>query len=355
MIWKTYIGPLPERPVTASSWYSGSSTTMPIDSKIFRASAMRAAAACRPAQSTVAERRTTAATFGIARTTGTRPPRSPRSRGRKPGRDRDERRSGEIAGAISRSTASRICGLTARMTMSADSRGLEVRGQDPDAELLARAPRPSPTWGARRVSLPALAPARGEDAPDQGGSHVAGAEHGDALLFHGDERASLALGCDSTRPRTRGQGGRDGRINFSRVVLGGILAGILDQHLRVPALRRRACAASSRRGCAPSEEASRRAPRSRGLDALGLRARDRGGLALRRDPAALRRRGPARRSAPAMAVWFFTSLLAIIAMRAMGLFPSRPSRSCGRSSSAWPRRSPERGSTASRSRETAAR
>ena len=32
MIWKMYIGPLPLNPVTASSWYSGSSTTVPIDS-----------------------------------------------------------------------------------------------------------------------------------------------------------------------------------------------------------------------------------------------------------------------------------------------------------------------------------
>ena len=41
-----------------------------------RASARCSAAACRPAQRTVALARTTAATFGMARTTGTAPPRA---------------------------------------------------------------------------------------------------------------------------------------------------------------------------------------------------------------------------------------------------------------------------------------
>ena len=70
MIWKMYIGPLPLNPVTASSWYSGSSTTVPIDSKIRRASAACAGFAWRPRQRTVALDRTTAATLGMARMTG---------------------------------------------------------------------------------------------------------------------------------------------------------------------------------------------------------------------------------------------------------------------------------------------
>jgi hypothetical protein len=109
MIWNTYMGPLPESPVTASSWYSGSSTTSPIDSKIFRAAESCAAFACLPAQITVAERPTTAATLGMARTTGTAAPRADSMRAvGNPAAIDTSRRDGETAGRISESTVSRI-------------------------------------------------------------------------------------------------------------------------------------------------------------------------------------------------------------------------------------------------------
>ena len=82
-----------------------------------------------------------------------------------------------------------------------------------------------------------------------------------------------------------------GRINFSRVVLGGVLAGILiniSEYLRYDVVLRGEFEEGLQR---PRKRPPERRRGHDGLDALGIRARDRGRLALRRDPAALRAGG----------------------------------------------------------------
>ena len=143
-----------------------------------------------------------------------------------------------------------------------------------------------------------------------------------------------------------------GRINFSRVVLGGVLAGILiniSEYLRYDVVLR-----------GEFEEGLRALGRGLPKGAAVTTVWTLWGFALGIAAvwlyAAIRPRygpGRVRRSAPA---WRSGSSRLCSRSSRCGPWdssPSRPSRSCGRSSSAWRRRSPERGSTASRSREAA--
>jgi hypothetical protein len=114
-----------------------------------------------------------------------------------------------------------------------------------------------------------------------------------------------------------------GRINFSRVVLGGILAGILiniSEYLRYDVVLR-----------GEFEEGLRALGRGLPKGAAVATVWTLWGFALGIAAvwlyAAIRPRyGPGAATAvrAGLAVWFFTSLLAIIAMRAMGLFSISP-------------------------------
>lgn len=66
-----YAGPLAESPVTASMFFSSTTTVRPTASNMVRAVSRCSAFACAPAQIPVMPQPTAAGVFGIARTTGT--------------------------------------------------------------------------------------------------------------------------------------------------------------------------------------------------------------------------------------------------------------------------------------------
>jgi len=110
-----------------------------------------------------------------------------------------------------------------------------------------------------------------------------------------------------------------GRINFFRVVLGGILAGILiniSEYLRYDVVMRGAYESGMR-------ALGRGLPRGGAVTAVWTLWGFALGIAAVWLYAAIRPRygaGAGTAVRAGVAVWFFTSLLAIIAMRAMGLF-----------------------------------
>ena len=71
MMRKTYAGPLPLRPVTASMSRSSTTTTRPTDSKIARATCSSSAVTCGPQDSAERPACTTDGVFGMHRTTRT--------------------------------------------------------------------------------------------------------------------------------------------------------------------------------------------------------------------------------------------------------------------------------------------
>ena len=197
MIWKTYIGPLPERPVTASSWYSGSSTTMPIDSKIFRASRHRCAAvACLPG----AEHRGREphdrrhvrhrAHDGDAR----RPSDRLDARRRKPGRDRDD----ELLARDDRLDLGEHAVEDLRLDGEdhdvGRARRLAVRRARRGCRAPCAAPRPSRPSDARRSAGPCGPSPTPRIPRSRAAAHVAGAEHGDRLVRPSGKNSAPAGG-----------------------------------------------------------------------------------------------------------------------------------------------------------------
>jgi hypothetical protein len=114
-----------------------------------------------------------------------------------------------------------------------------------------------------------------------------------------------------------------GRLNFSRVVLGGILAGILiniSEYLRYDVVLRGEFEAGMR-------ALGKGLPQGGAVTAIWTLWGFALGIAAVWLYAAIRPRygaGAATAVRAGVAVWFFTSLLAIIAMRAMGLFEISP-------------------------------
>ena len=122
-----YAGPDPDKPVTASSWLSSSSMLMPTASNSARAVARSSAVARLPGDTAVAAAPTSAGVFGIARTT-----RTPSETAcsivavSKPAAIEMRSVPGLSRSPISRSTLSRICGLTLSTTTLARSAALAL-------------------------------------------------------------------------------------------------------------------------------------------------------------------------------------------------------------------------------------
>ena len=119
MMRNRYAGPLPDRPVTASSCDSSRTTVSPTESKMVRAVARSASVACSPRARAVAAAATVAGVLGIALTMriGGCRRRSIAAMGT-PAATLTISLSRETSAEMPRRTWSRICGLTASTTTS---------------------------------------------------------------------------------------------------------------------------------------------------------------------------------------------------------------------------------------------